>query len=151
MMKIFELVVIAFILMRFSEGGVKIDISRVKESPKTTIAPPDGDANVTVIKETTISTTTSSNPLVTEIATPVIITTAATTLSTTTTTVASLISNETQVANNISISNKMAHPNVTIVPLLPEFTKRQLRRKFTSESYYCPCDLKVIKLLRPLI
>lgn len=122
---------------------VKIDISPVKEIKEamdanaTTVLPPTSTEAVT---EATNSTSLPLAPIGNATLLPTQITTV----------------NGSTALQNDSVPVNATVPIVPIVPiipitmlnattlaLLPEYTIRMMRRRFTNYDYYCPCDLKV--------
>lgn len=156
---VFSLISVAF-------GGVKIEITRIKEPPNPNSANPiTEDTRNTVTTDsttqtpmpTTISTTTTPQNAVVSTASTVsqiqnINLNTITTSTTMTPTAAGPAMTNVSVTNN---TNPMTVPqmnvplfNFTMVqsptaPFLSELTRRQMRRKLVSFDYYCPCDLKV--------
>lgn len=149
-------------------AGVKIEISRVKDQPKSVAILPniDGDKNEIGATETTEATTM-----------PTTITTTVETTTTKFTTESHVqrVTNSNLNSLNSSAETSTTAPNITGIlkpsqannthtntspvynatfvaanelnPYLSEFTRRQMRRRLIPADYYCPCDLKVRALI----
>lgn len=145
-------------------AGVKIEISRVKDQPKSvTILPNiEGDKNDIGETETTEATTMPTTITTTAEMTTTKLTTESHVQRVTIPTLNPLNSsaetstitpNATGMLNSSQTNN--TNPNTSPVynttfvaanelnPYLSEFTRRQMRRRLIPADYYCPCDLKV--------
>lgn len=141
------------------EAGVKIEISRVKDPPKSVTNTSYIDSNKSGLVEmettegTTLPTTTAYTttlPLESHIIRLINMTTNSTTIIAETTTMLPLNVTGTMKAQaNITNTSTSFTYNITLVPVielnpyLAEFTRRQMRRRLIPDDYYCPCDLKV--------
>lgn len=143
------------------KAGVKIEISRVKDPPKTSTPSPNMEANeIETTEATTIPTTTI--PVTEPTIKPIIesniqkltnLTSNSTNSTIDVTTAAPLNATETLKPAQANITNTntalVYNNNVTLVsakninPYLSEFTRREMRRRLIPPDYYCPCDLKV--------
>lgn len=149
---VFSLISVAF-------GGVKIEITRIKEPPKPitedTRTTATIDSTTQTPMSTTLSTTTTTQSAVSTTSTPSQIQNInlSTTTATTIAPIAGTGMTNVRITNDISptLVPQMNFPllyNFTMaqsprVPVLNELTRRQMRRKMIPFDYYCPCDLKV--------
>lgn len=136
------------------EAGVRIEINRVKEEPKSNTMP-------TVIAKMPVENVEepeAPHPAMQTTEMPATILTTSTHLDETTiipilleesnksVPIAPIPPNATIDRNIVPLSNTSITIPVnwnTINPLLSEYTRRQMRRKLIPPNYYCPCDLKI--------
>lgn len=155
---VFSLISVAF-------GGVKIEITRIKEPPNPNSANPiTEDTKNSVTTEsttqtpmpTTVSTTTTTQTVLSTASTASQVQNINLNTTTTTTTIAPItgigLTNVSIINDSIpAIVPQMNFPlfNFTMIqspttPFLSELTRRQMRRQLIPFDYYCPCDLKVL-------
>lgn len=134
------------------EAGVRIEINRVKEDPKSNVMP-------TVIAKIPIENVQepeASHPVIQTTEMPATIPTMLSTHLDETTIIPILLEESNKsvpIAPNATIDRHivpLSNTSIilplnwnTINPLLSEYTRRQMRRKLIPPNYYCPCDLKI--------
>lgn len=152
-------------------GGVKIEITRVKEPQKPVSIANAGDIDSSTPADSEPPETTTLMTTSTFETTTITTTTATTTKIAIDSTVQRLTNSTPSSLSNTSELTTISQANATdpikpaqtntsnissvlvnnvtlsyandLVPFLSEFTRRQMRRKLIPEDYYCPCDLKV--------
>lgn len=140
------------------DGGVKIEISRVKDPPPK---PSNDDKSVPHELATDSAEMVTTMPTTFAIETTTMLTkpmiesnfkllsNTTTTTSVDTTTISPPNLTDPIRPAQINPPNTIPTKNVTQLqptdshPYLSEFTRRQMRRKLIPPDYYCPCDLKV--------
>ncbi|XP_031616403.1 tectonic [Contarinia nasturtii] len=139
------------------EAGVKIEISRFKDSQRVPILSTNvGSDNISKIEapkmttpvEITTKSTVDLNILKTTTSSLNSTNTKTkTTLNSqnVTATSSSFINNTSiqMVSNTSHVYNVSLMPPTDLNPYLSEFTRREIRRRFIPSDYYCPCDLKI--------
>lgn len=169
-MKMIKLLFLILILVSISiliDAGVKIEITRVKEQPKSMTMPSmdekthsnnveDVDAMTTTTTESTLTPNTTLSPNSTDFHLTSVLNSTdipsaeITTISPnnsieTNKTMQTNLSKNESLVPTLNTTTAIAISKTELHPLLSEYSRRQMRRKLIPPDYYCPCDLKVPK------
>lgn len=136
------------------DAGVKIEITRVKEQPKSMTMSSmdekthsnnveDVDAMTTTTTESTLTPNMTLSLNSTDIPSSEITTISPNNSIETNKTMQTNLSKNESLVPTLNTTTAIAISKTELHPLLSEYSRRQMRRQLIPPDYYCPCDLKV--------